>query len=179
MRLFTTEQRCKSKQKRWPESLAFSNVLGLLEEQKLHIVCFQSEAVLPAALHKARQAADEARQAADEAKLATEKAEMALQVAQGMGALFLCGGVSSNVYLKQSNLSPVKMRAIVHVAFCTCEEWRTGRYMLSLFYFFSALASVDFDCERMRLHITCEAVPPQRNRQSGLGLSTSQGLRLR
>ena len=46
------------------------------------------------------------------------------------------------------------------------EEWRTGRYMLSLFYFFSALASVDFDCERMRLHITCEAVPPQRNRQS-------------
>ena len=57
-------------------------------------------------------------------------------------------------------------RAFVHVAFCTCEEWRTGRYMLSLFYFFSALASVDFDCERMRLHITCEAVPPQRNRQS-------------
>ena len=42
-------------------------------------------------------------------------------------------------------------RAFVHVAFCTCEEWRTG-----------ALASVDFDCER----ITCEAVPPQRNRQS-------------
>ena len=146
--------------------LGLSNVLGLLEQQRLHIVYFQSEAVLPAALHKARQAADEARQAADEAKLATQKAEMALQVAQGMGALFLCGGVSSNVYLKQSNLSPVKMRAIVHVAFCTCEEWRTGRYMLSLFYFFSALASVDFDCERMRLHITCEAVPPQRNRQS-------------
>ena len=65
--------------------LGLHNVLGLLEEQKLHIVCFQSEAVLPAALHKARQAADEARQA-------TEKAEMALQVAQGMGALFLCGG---------------------------------------------------------------------------------------
>ena len=58
------------------------------------------------------------------------------------------------------------MRAIVHVAFCTCEEWKTGRYMLSLLYFFGALASVDFDCERMRLHITCEAVPPQRNRQS-------------
>ena len=38
--------------------------------------------------------------------------------------------------------------------------------MLSLLYFFGALASVDFDCERMRLHITCEAVPPQRNRQS-------------
>ena len=49
---------------------------------------------------------------------------------------------------------------------CTCEEWRTGRYMLSLFCFFSALASVDFDCERMRLHITCEALPPQHNRQS-------------
>ena len=38
--------------------------------------------------------------------------------------------------------------------------------MLSLLYFFGALASVDFDCERMRLQITCEAVPPQRNRQS-------------
>ena len=69
-------------------------------------------------------------------------------------------------FLKTIQFSSVKMRAIVHVAFCTCEEWKTGRYMLSLLYFFGALASVDFDCERMRLHITCEAVPPQRNRQS-------------
>ena len=72
--------------------LGLNNVLGLLEEQKLHIVYFQSQAVLPAALHKARQAADEARQATDEARQATEKAEMALRMAQGMGALFLCGG---------------------------------------------------------------------------------------
>jgi len=59
--------------------LGLSNVLGLLKQQRLHIVYFQSEAVLPAALHKARQAADEA-------KLATQKAEMALQVAQGSAA---------------------------------------------------------------------------------------------
>ena len=66
--------------------LGLKNVEDLLKEQKLHIVYFQSEAVLPAALHKARQAADEAR-------LATEKAETALRLAQGMGALFLCGGI--------------------------------------------------------------------------------------
>ncbi|CAE7251997.1 unnamed protein product [Symbiodinium sp. CCMP2456] len=52
-------------------SLGLINVLNLLEEQKLHIVFFQPEAVLPAALRKARQAA--------------EKAEMALQRVQGMG----------------------------------------------------------------------------------------------
>ena len=50
----------------------------------------------------------------------------------------------------------------MHVAFCTCEEWRTGRYMLSLFYFFSALASVDFDCENeIAHHLRGSAAPAQ------------------
>ena len=105
------------------QRLGLANVLGLLAEQRLHIVYFQAEAVLPAALRQARQAADEARQA-------TEKAEMALQLAQGMGALFLCGGIKQ-CSCKKPKFSSVKMRAIVHVAFCTCEEWKTGRYMLS------------------------------------------------
>ena len=40
--------------------LRLDNVLGLLAEQKLHIVYFQSEAVLPAALTMAREAKEKA-----------------------------------------------------------------------------------------------------------------------
>eukprot|EP00439_Symbiodinium_sp_Y106_P064638 s5639_g10.t1 len=85
--------------------LGLSNVLGLLEQQRLHIVYFQSEAVLPAALHKARQAADEA-------KLATQKAEMALQVAQGMGAFFDVLDARSPMLSQCSGCSPMLADAL-------------------------------------------------------------------
>ena len=52
-------------------------------------------------------------------------------------------------------------RAFVPVAFCadcTCEEWKTGS---SSFYFSSALASVDFDCENEIAHHLRGSAPAQ------------------
>ena len=47
--------------------LGLKNVEDLLKEQKLHIVYFQSEAVLPAALTRASEAKEEAREAKEKA----------------------------------------------------------------------------------------------------------------
>ena len=71
--------------KRLAERLHLRNVSGLLENGKLHIVYFQAEAALPAAL---------------------ERATEALQLVRGMRAL--CG-VSSNVHVKQCYLSSLKV----------------------------------------------------------------------
>ncbi|CAJ1444249.1 unnamed protein product, partial [Effrenium voratum] len=58
------------------DRLGLQNVLGLLKNKMLHVVYFQSEAALPAALKMASKAQEEAVKA-------QQKAEMALQLARG------------------------------------------------------------------------------------------------
>ena len=72
------------------ERLCLQNVLDLLKNKKLHVVYFQAEAALPAALETASKAQEEASKAQEEAVKAMQKAETAeknaaraLQLAQG------------------------------------------------------------------------------------------------
>ena len=58
------------------ERLGLQNVLGLLKNKMLHVVYFQAEAALPAAVETASKAQEEAVKA-------QQKAEMALQLARG------------------------------------------------------------------------------------------------
>ena len=59
--------------------LGLKNVLGLLGNNKLHIVYFQSDSAMPTALARASKAMEKA-------EIAEQKAAAALKAVQGMGA---------------------------------------------------------------------------------------------
>ena len=59
------------------DRLGLQNVLGLLKNKMLHVVYFQAEAALPAALETASKAQEEASKAQEEAVKAMQKAETA------------------------------------------------------------------------------------------------------
>ena len=63
------------------ESLGLTEVAGLLEEKKLHLVYFQSDAALPAACKIASKAKEEASKAKEEASKAKEEASKAKEEA--------------------------------------------------------------------------------------------------
>ncbi|CAJ1334471.1 unnamed protein product [Effrenium voratum] len=89
------------------DRLGLQNVLGLLKNKMLHVVYFQSEAALPAALKMASKAQEEAVKA-------QQKAEMALQLARGSAmerppAVWVCqlGSPGSGGFQPTGNAFPI------------------------------------------------------------------------